>query len=485
MSPPDPTRSATARPGRRHAVGVVAVLAALALVAGACTRSSGQKETGAATTTSATGGSTDTSGGGSASGGFGDLKDVCGPGDAKGSTAQGVTDSEIRVGTISDPGFTGRQGLNQELFDASEVFTKWCNAAGGINGRKIVDDELDAKLTEYKQRITEACQQDFMLVGGGGVFDDTGQEERLSCLLPDIAGYQVSAQARDSDLSVSPLPTPLGKLPIGVFQYLQKKFPASFDKVGFMTGNVASTILVDKQAQEAVTSLGGKAVYQAQYNSIGESSWTPFAEALRSAGAKGLVYTGEPENGAKLLQALDDIGYKLDWVVVGANFLDQNFIKVGGAAVHDVYLLASVVPFFEANKNPATKQYLDLFQTYKPNGKSQAILGYNSFSAWLLFAQSVKACGSGVTRKCVYDKAKAVTSWTGGGLHGASDPSTDSPTDCYQVVEATPKGFEVPADFKPTDGLFTCSPDSVVTLKGDYGQGTKLSDVGKSPSDLE
>ena len=475
---------------RRHAAGAAAaILLALALVATACTRGS-EKETGAAATSSSTSGSgnaTNDSGstGATSAGSFGDLKDLCGPGDAKGATAQGVTDSQIEVGTISDVGFSGRQGLNQELFDAAEVFSAWCNDAGGINGRKIKVDELDAKLTEYKQRITEACQKDFMLVGGGGVFDETGQQERLSCLLPDIAGYQVSAEARGSDLSVSALPAPLEKLPIGIFQYLGKKFPDSTTKVGFLTGNLPSTVLVDKQAQEGTKSLGWKTVYQAQYNAAGESSWTPFAEALRSNGVKGLVWTGEPENMAKLLQAIDDIGYKLDWTVVGPNHLDQNFIKVGGSAVHDVYVLSSVVPFFEASKNPATQQYLDLFKKYKPNGKSQAVLGYNAFSAWLLFAQSVKACGSDVTRKCVYDKAKSVSSWTGGGLHAVTDPSTDSPTSCYLVIEATPQGFEVPADFKPTDGLFTCSEDSVAKLPSDFGQGTKLSDVGKTEADLK
>ncbi len=482
-----PQRQPAPPKARRRSLAAVATVAVLALAV-ACTRPADQRETGAAAPApaAATGGTpSPASPSGSGAGDFGSLKAVCGPGNAKGSTAMGVTDSEIRVGTISDVGFSGRPGLNQELFDASEVFTKWCNAAGGINGRKIVDDELDAKLTEYKQRITEACQQDFMLVGGGGVFDDAGQKERLSCLLPDIPGYQVSAEARGSDLSVSAIPAPLDQLPIGIFQYLGQKFPSSTKKVAFLTGNVPATVLVDKQALEGVKTLGWKSVYRAQYNALGESSWTPFAEALRSNGAKGLVYTGEPENMAKLLQAIDDIGYKLDWVVVGPNHLDQNFIKVGGSAVHDVYLLASVVPFFDAAKNPATQQYLDLFKQYKPNGKSQAVLGYNSFSGWLLFAEAVKACGSNVTRKCVYDKAKATTSWTGGGLHAATNPSTDGPTPCYLVVEGTPQGFSVPADFKPTDGLFSCSDKSVANLKGDFGKGTTLADVGKKLSDLK
>ena len=100
-----------------------------------------------------------------APGSFGTLKDVCGPGNAKGATATGVTDTEISTAVFSDPGFVGRPGLNQELFDAAKVFAAWCNDAGGINGRKIVVHERDAKLTEYKQRVIESCREDFSRIG--------------------------------------------------------------------------------------------------------------------------------------------------------------------------------------------------------------------------------------------------------------------------------------------------------------------------------
>jgi hypothetical protein len=36
---------------------------------------------------------------------------------------------------MADPGATVSPGLDQELFDASTAFTKWCNAQGGILGR--------------------------------------------------------------------------------------------------------------------------------------------------------------------------------------------------------------------------------------------------------------------------------------------------------------------------------------------------------------
>ena len=469
----------------RRRITMLAVVASAALLASsACTRSSDQAETGTPPSTAASG-TTPSAGGTPAAGDFGDLKGVCGPGDAKGATAQGVTDDAIQIGTIADPGFTGRSGLNQEIFDATEVFTKWCNDAGGINGRKIELVERDAKVTEYKQRITEACQKDFMLVGSGGVFDGTGQEERLRCLLPEIPAFQVAPEARGSDLAVRPLPTALDELPAGAMQYVQANFPGSTERVGFVTGNLGSLVFVDAQLQEGAKQLGWTSVYKSQYNSLGEASWTPLAQSLSSAKVRGLVYTGEPENLAKLLQAMAEIGYEPDWVLGGTNMIDQSFVDIGGSAVKNVFATTSVVPAFLADKNPATQQYLDLFKKYVPNGKSEALLGYNSFSAWLLFATSADKCGSDVTRKCVFDAAKGVTDWTGGGLHAASNPSKGSYPTCSMVVEIGPDGFSIPKNFKPTDGLFTCSPDSVLALKGDYGTGTTLASVGKSIDDLE
>ncbi|HEX7135584.1 MAG TPA: ABC transporter substrate-binding protein [Iamia sp.] len=481
-------RSGSSAAQRTRAARALALLVTIALIAAGCTRSDDETETGAGTTAPDDGGSTEPGdGGGGGAGSFGDLEDVCGPadGDTGGDTAQGVTADSIQIGTISDPGFVGRQGLNQELFDASHVFVDWCNEAGGINGRQIEMVERDAKLTEYKQRITESCQEDFMLVGGGGVFDDTGQEERLGCLLPEIPAYQVSTAARGADLAVRPLPNPLDALPVGTFQYIQERFPDSLEDVGFLTGNVPSTVVVDAQNQEAVESLGFGITYEAQYNSVGEPSWTPFAQAMQSDGVKGLVYTGEPENFAKLLQAFADIGYELDWAVVGGNALDATFIEVGGAAIRNVFILASVVPPFMADENPATQQYLDLFEEYLPDGKSEALLGFNSFSAWLLWATAAKACGADLTRRCVFDEASAITEWTGGGLHAATDPSTGQGARCAMVVEASADGFAVPDDFEQTDGLFRCADDAVVQLEGDYGVGVTLEDVGKSIDELE
>src|SRR6185295_1135346 len=256
-----------------------------------------------------------------------------------------------------------------------------------------------------------------------------------------------------------------------------QKFPDATKSVVAMTGNISATLLVDAQATEAAKDLGWTVKANIKYNPLGETTWLPFAQQIKDKGAKGLIYTGEPQNYALLAKALQQINYKLDFSIVAANHYDQNLIKDGGAAIHNVYMVVGFVPYEDASKNPPTQQYLDLFEKYLPKGKSHAALGLQTFSAWLLFAKAAKACGDNLTRKCVYDNALKVTDWTGGGLNAPQKVSTQAASDCGILLEATPNGFVEPSGWKPNSGFFNCDPKNVMTLNGDYsqyGKGAKL-----------
>ena len=85
----------------------------------------GPGESGASSSTSAT---------------FGTLPSPCGKGHATGATDQGVTNSTINIAYGDDRGFSGSPGLDQEMGDAVKAMIAWCEAQGGINGRKIVGD---------------------------------------------------------------------------------------------------------------------------------------------------------------------------------------------------------------------------------------------------------------------------------------------------------------------------------------------------------
>src|SRR3954467_6865759 len=94
-------------------------LSVVALIATGCGRSGDDKESSGDKTTTTQAATA------AAPGDFGSLKAVCGPGDAKGATARGVTDTEIDISTFSDTGAQVQPGLNQELFDTGDAFVKW------------------------------------------------------------------------------------------------------------------------------------------------------------------------------------------------------------------------------------------------------------------------------------------------------------------------------------------------------------------------
>ena len=120
----------------RRATGVLLI----GMVAAAC---GGSHTNGAAP---ATGGSTSSpTTGAPAVAKFGTLASPCGPGDAKGATAKGVTDTSITIGYGDDAGYAAAPGLDKEMSDAVKPMIKWCNDQGGINGRKIVGNYYDAK----------------------------------------------------------------------------------------------------------------------------------------------------------------------------------------------------------------------------------------------------------------------------------------------------------------------------------------------------
>lgn len=443
---------------------VVAVLA-VALVAAAC----GGRDDDEAATEDEGRASTETTAKASeaAAGDFGDLKGVCGPGDAKGATDKGVTDTEIKVGTLADPGSTVRPGLNQEMFDAASAFVKWCNEAGGILGRKLSLTLRDAKLFEVQARIAEACQSDFMLVGGGTALDDAGVDTRVACGLPDIPGFANSPKATEAPLQVQPTPTPVQKAPMyGVYRAIAAKYPNEVKKMGFLTSNLPGVKITRDRAKEAAEAAGYTVVYNDEHP-LAVDNWRPFVENMRSKGVEAMHYVGEPANWVAISKAMKDVGWEPKVTVHEGNFYDQRMIEEGGTSLPLTYVRSFIHPLEDPEEGSATAQFLEIMEKHVPGGKV-ASLGVNTFSAYLMFAQAAKACGSQLTRQCVLDNAAKVTEWTGGGLHGTTSPSKRTEP-CFAILEATPEGFKlVPELTKPNEGIFNCSDDNVYELKTDY-----------------
>ncbi len=461
-------------PDMRWRVVVAGALCTM-LVATACSRDDSGAERTSESSTSTTAASDPRSGD------FGTLRDVCQDGSPTGSPAPGVTPTSITVGTFSDPSAQFRPGLNQELFDVATVFSRWCNDRGGINGRQIVVNQHDAALLNVKAKMADACRDDFMLVGGGAVFDQDGVETRLQCLLPDIAAYTVSTKARGADLLAPAIPNSLEVINVGALLYLQDKFPAATKRMGLLTGDVNTTKAVADQIRGiARDELGMKFVYDDVYPAIGISTWTPYAQKLKDTNTRGLIWIGEPESLAELLDALRDVGHELDFVRTDANHYDRKLIDAAGTSLEHapVYVHTGYSPFEGADASSPTGQYLAAFDEYLRDGKRHTGLAIAAWSAWLLFAKSASSCGDDLTRRCVYETALATEGWTGGGLHAPAGKP------CFTVEKATPRGFVLVKDAGANEGIYTCRKSAAVRVDVDPGEYTTLADVGRSMEEL-
>jgi ABC-type branched-subunit amino acid transport system substrate-binding protein len=412
---------------------------------------------------------------------FGDLSDVCQSGQATSAPTQGVTATEIKVGTFSDVGFT----KNAEFVDAAKVFTSWCNAAGGINGRKLVATTRDSKLFEVRQRMLESCREDFASVGGGSALDGLGVKDRLTCTLPEFPA-QVSQEV-GSDLSLNQTGGPSYNRYAGYYSWLLKEaYPDSAGSVGIIAADNPSITAIVAQDTEGLKAAGGTVFFNDKYPAQGVSDWTPYAQSLKSKKVKGLIFLGDFLSLSKLEQVLTSINYKLDWIDANNNAYGPAFIQLAAASLgtqNNLADLSGVYPLEKAADNPPTKAVVDLFAKYAPQAHV-TMPAVRAFGAWLLFAKAAASCGDALTRTCVYTAARKETTWTAGGLQAPVDLSqADAPLTCFNIEKATAAGWQ-PADFKPDKAAYRCNlPPYKFT--GSYPKPLTLADVGKSMSDVK
>ena len=400
--------------------------------------------------------------GGLGDGDFGALKNVCSEAEVVPSDAQGVTDTQIQIGLVSDKGAEIRPGLNEEMYDTAVAFANWCNENGGLAGRELVIADRDAKLFEYNAAIQSACAEDFMLVGGGSVFDDADNGGRVACGLPAIQSFVVSDSARVADLQVQAIANPLNSISTSHLRATLAK--VATPNVGVITPDLPSTQLVADLSRRATEQLGGNIVYNGVYGAGGEDNWSPFVSAMRQSEVNILTYIGEPLNMVALLKQMEQDEFYPEYILIDSNGYDEKLIAEARTALKNVYVRTIYHPKELAADNPPTQAYLDLLEQYNP-GARVAQLGQQGLSNMLLFAVAVNECAAdGITRECVIEAAR-VDEWTGGGMHAPTNPASGEAPKCALIMAATPDGFVYNEELTaPNLGLFNCDPLNSVTV---------------------
>jgi ABC-type branched-subunit amino acid transport system substrate-binding protein len=459
-------RSRTTR-ARRHAPVAVAVALVIPVVLVGCGRSSKSGGTTAPTNGTASPTAPSAAPSSAAAGDFGSLKAICGAGKAGTTTARGLTATQIRIGVSADPGAAVAPGLEQEFFDTAEGFAKWCNAAGGINGRKIVIDKWDAKLFNVGQVMTSACLKDFMLVGNGNALDATGVKVRLGCKLGQIPAYVVSPEASTAGLQAQPSPNPSDQINNGALRLLVNKYPdVKTAGVCVLGSNLASLKPVGLRTQEYLQKLGIKvANYQEPPAQV--DNFRPYMEQCKAAGAKAL-YLETAQDPSPVIQAMKNTGWSPDFVVYSVQFYGPQGVQAAAAAktFQPSYIQFPALPFELKGQYPVLAQTETIVKSAVPGAKLTEFT-LSAMSAWTLWAQSATDCGANLTQDCILQKAAGHTDWDAGGLYAPHSTSADAKSGaCITIVQMTPKGFVYAKDVtQPNQGSFNCEANNVLTVK--------------------
>ncbi len=455
-----------ARSFKPRRLAILLAVAALSLPAAACGRSS-NVPTGAASEAVGASSPTPAAPAPQSGGNFGSLSAICRPGSASGGAGRGISADAIRIGVLGDPGAAAAPGLGQEFFDAADAFSKWCNAAGGINGRKIVVDKLDAKLFDGGAAVIKACQRDFMLVGGGNGLDAPDVRPRLGCELGAIPAYTVSPEATKAGLQVSPAASKPTVYDVGPMRLLAEAYPETKTGLGIAGSTLASLAPQGLRAREAWEKLGYKAsVLQPRPALI--DNYRPWLEQMKVAAAKA-DYEIVATDPSPIFNGMSNVGFKPQWVLFGQTFYSPKSVQAAKAARYlpNSYVAFKNLPFELAAKYPVVQQVKDIMEAGAGTGNLDNFTAL-AFNSWTLWAQSATACGSELTQNCILEKAAAQHHWDAGGLFAPVDvdPRSFTPSDCVVVMRLTTSGWVYDEKVTaPNNGAYNCGPDNLATVK--------------------
>ena len=395
---------------------------------------------------------------------FGTLPSPCGKGHDTGATDKGVTNSTINLAYGDDRGFSGLPGLDQEMGDAVKDMIAWCDAQGGIGGRKIVGDYYDAAVTNVGSVMTQACSKDFMLVGEGFALDGSAEQTRLGCNLASVPGFTVSPVVANAYEMYQASPNPANASPVSSAYEAEKLFGSKTKKVGVYDSTLSTQESSTAKAVQAFTTAGWKflpnCTASIDYN--GEANYTPFVQKLQSCGAQIIFNDATP--GPTLygaFEAENQIGYDPIWIMDSGAYTAAFAQWNTDGLANNAYVRLSYEPLEAAKVVPAVSQYLSIVKKY---GGLTSQLGEQATSSFLLWATEAKACGDTLTRQCMINHLAKVTSWTGGGLNASGNPAKNIPPDCGLLMKLD--GTKWVQAYPKKLGTFDCSPKYVVSNTG-------------------
>ena len=381
-------------------------------VAGDAADATGDAATGDAATGS--GASTGSSGSGAQSGtGSGGAAGSSSKPCAAKSTAPGVTDDQITVGSISS--LSGPvPGIGASAAAAARAYVAYLNANNGVCGRKIVLKEADDGTDNGRHRavVTELGPQVLGLTGGFGAGDvgavDVMRQQRLPVVglpsgqavadLPNV--FDLNPKFKDENAV------------IGKYRYIKGQGGTSVAIV---------YLAIDQSRAEARThrnlmQAAGIKIALQQELPIQTLSYDSTARKVANSGANYLFFIGDTNSNASMARAMYDTGYKLKFSEMFTLVYGTSYIQRAGSGAEGTVTWLRSLPNEESG-NPSVALFNEWMGRVAPSSARDPF-AVDSWAATKAFFDSLVALPGPITREALIGQLAKVGTYDAGGLYG-------------------------------------------------------------------
>lgn len=362
---------------------------------------------------------------------LGELEVPCGrPGDG---ADVGIDADRIVIGVGNDRGGLYTPWSGTGVVEAVRSLADRCNSLGGVAGRQIVVEEFDAAVVEVEERMAEACENVFSLVGHAYLLDHVGEPARAGCGLPSFpawgpgTGDEVDGVV--SALTATPVPVPIhGEVAALI---VSPSDAGRLALIGPRTAGGAAmrarrvfALLLSELPFEVVADIG--------YGVEQDPEWKDVVNAARRADAGAVRIDGSCRSVLlPFLRAAADV----DWdpaVVAGDGAYDPECIAdATDVSFARVLVEMPFLPVSDGADARATTAIAEMFAEVDVPLTGDSLRAASAFWLW---ATAAEACGAQLDRACVIEEAAAIDEWTAGGLHTVTDPGTSVIEPCVVLL---------------------------------------------------
>jgi branched-chain amino acid transport system substrate-binding protein len=377
----------------------------------------------------------------------------------------GITATTINVGQVDT--LTGPvPGLFKGAEDGTQAYLDYINSKGGVNGRKIHLDVGDDKFSgaNYTTATQQLVNEDFALVGGFSLFDDSGVPAINAAKIPDVTMSLSSARETDQ-YNYAPVPLVPGSAALGPYKYYKKAYGDAYKHVGTLYSNQGSAESQTLTAFSAMESIGYHVDYQ-RVVGVFDSDFTADVLKMKSAGVQMVIIVGMAVTQvADLAKDMAAQGFKPKLFASSGTSYDANFIPLAGSAAngHEVGVFTALYQGQDAKVVPAVALFDKWMKKVDPKFPIDGYAVYGWTSAEL-FVQALQAAGASPTRASLLAQLNKITSFDGGGLLAPGNPAQKIPESCWFLAKVQ-NGQWVRTSPSPKSG-FLCSPGGYYYPKG-------------------